>query len=136
MEAAQRYLEAGERWPVGSDGWAEALAGAFHIRLQREECDEVQDEVAKPEWWNDEGLKALSASVVRAAPNDMSASVMRAYALSGFSYGSWEAGPRSAAELTEAAAHWDRAAALNYAPAVKAEYASFANTCRGWAEAM
>ena len=25
---------------------------------------------AKPEWWNDEELKALSARVVRAAPDD------------------------------------------------------------------
>ena len=33
--------------------------------LAQEECVEV----SKPEWWNDEGLKALSARVVRAAPN-------------------------------------------------------------------
>ena len=29
--------------------------------------------MAKPEWWNDEGLKALSARVVRAAPDDVKA---------------------------------------------------------------
>ena len=40
-------------------------------------------EVAKPEWWNDEGLKALSARVLRAAPNEESALDMRAYVLSG-----------------------------------------------------
>jgi hypothetical protein len=32
--------------------------------LAQETCAEV----AKPEWWSDEGLKALSARVVRAAP--------------------------------------------------------------------
>ena len=45
--------------------WAEATADAFDM-LKQEECAEV----AKPEWWNDEGLKALSATVVRAAPDD------------------------------------------------------------------
>ena len=38
--------------------------------LLQEECGEVTN---KPEWWNDESLKALSARVVRAAPNDESA---------------------------------------------------------------
>ena len=65
VEAAQRYLEARERFPVGSEGWAEATAAAFDM-LTQEACAEV----AKPEWWNDEGLKALSARVVRAAPDD------------------------------------------------------------------
>jgi len=66
--------------------------------------------VAKPEWWNDEELKALSARVVRAAPNDCQANQMRAAVLSGQG-DKWEAGPRSAAELMEAAAHCERAAA-------------------------
>ena len=126
MEAAQRYLEAKERFPVGSDGWAEAMAEAFDM-LRLEACAEV----AKPEWWSDEGLKALSARVVRAAPNHVSANVMRADALSGFSYGSWEAGPRSAAALTEAAAYFDQAAALLCdAPQLQAEVASQAYKCR------
>ena len=64
VEAAQRFLEARERVPVGSEDWAEATAAAFDL-LKLEECAEV----AKPEWWSDEGLKALSARVVRAAPN-------------------------------------------------------------------
>ena len=55
MEAAQRYLEAKERFSVGSGRWAMTTALAFDLLL-REECDQV----AKPEWWNDEGLKALS----------------------------------------------------------------------------
>ena len=78
MEAAQRFLEARERYPVGSESWARATASAF-IMLTLEECAEV----AKPEWWNDEGLKALSARVVRAAPDDVEAHEMRAIVLTG-----------------------------------------------------
>ena len=124
MEAAQRYLEASERYPVGSEDWAEATAFAFDL-LKLEECAEV----AKPEWWRDEELKALSARVVRAAPNDPRAHTMRGAVLDG-QLSVWEAGPRSAAELREAAAHFDRAAALCDAPAVKAEHARNAASCR------
>eukprot|EP00964_Phaeocystis_antarctica_P163935 scaffold141082_cov217-Phaeocystis_antarctica.AAC.1 len=92
----------------------------------QEECDEV----VKPEWWDDEELKALSARVVRAAPNDARAHSMRAMVLSGTAYGAWEVGPRSAAELMEAATHFERAAARSNAPAVKAQHASFADQCR------
>ena len=129
MESAQRYLEAKERYPVGSELWAESTAMAFN-KLRREECDEV----VKPEWWNDEGLKALSARVVRAAPDEMSANIMRAVVLRGRST-TWEAGPRSAAELMEAAAHYERAAALSNAPAAKAQSARLADRCRSEAEA-
>ena len=95
--------------------------------LVQEECAEV----AKPEWWSDEGLKALSARVVRAAPDDMTANQMRALVLS-----AWKEGPRSAAELREAATHWERAAALCPAPAAKAEFIGSAEGCRCLAEAM
>ena len=78
VEATQRYLEAKERYPVGSDDWAKATASAFDT-LRLKECDKV----AKPEWWNDEGLKALSARVVRAAPNEATAHSMRAAVLCG-----------------------------------------------------
>ena len=44
MEAAQRFLEAKERYPVGSVMWARATAEAFAM-LSKEECAEV----AKPE---------------------------------------------------------------------------------------
>ena len=130
MEAAQRYLEAKERYPVGSEGCAIATSEAFDV-LGREECAEL----AKPEWWNDEGLKALSARVLRAAPDDLGANKMRAWVLRGHNLG-WEAGPRSAAELTEAAAHFDRVAALLTAPAMKAEFAEEAARCRIQAGAM
>eukprot|EP00964_Phaeocystis_antarctica_P037950 scaffold21704_cov65-Phaeocystis_antarctica.AAC.4 len=121
LEAAERYLEATERWPVGSEHWAQATAMAFAL-LRQKECDDV----AKPEWWNDEGLKALSVRVVRAAPNGEPANQMRALVLSGRSFGAWEAGPRSAADLREAAAHYERAAELCDAPAHKAEFAGHA----------
>ena len=134
VEAARRFLEAKERMPAGSVEWAKATSYAFEMLtiITLTECDEV----AKPGWWNDEELKALSARVVRAAPNEASAHSMRAVVLSGRGGGAWEEGPRSAAEYTEAAAHFDRAAAVHPAPAVKADYASFAVACRSEAEAM
>jgi tetratricopeptide (TPR) repeat protein len=130
VEAAQRFLEAKERWPVGSVGWAGATAEAF-IALAQESCAEV----AKPEWWNDEELKALSARVVRAAPDDMQAHRMRAAVLT-WQLAAWEAGPRSAAELMEAAVHFERAAALCPAPAVKASLAGDAAWYRATAGAV
>ena len=92
--------------------------------------------MAKPEWWNDEELKALSARVMRAVPNEQSTSLMRAIVLRGHSFGSWEAGPRSAAELKEAAAHFERAATLCHAHAGKVELPRAADWCRREAEAM
>ena len=130
VEAAQRFLEAKERWPVGSELWAQATARAF-IDLAREACAEV----AKPEWWSDEGLKALSARVVRAAPDHVEANRMRANVLSGLTR-TWGVGPRSAAELREAAAHYNRAAAMCPAPAIKATLDGNAAWCRNEAEAM
>ena len=124
VEAAQRFLEAKERYPVGSQMWAQAMAWAFSL-LTQEECAEV----AKPEWWNDEGLKALSVRVVRAAPDDMDSRQMRALVLCGPG-AAWEVGPRSAAELKEAATHYERAAALESAPAGKADLAGRADRCR------
>jgi tetratricopeptide (TPR) repeat protein len=129
-EAAQRYLEAKERFQVGSEGWAQATARVVNMLVQ-DACDEV----AKPEWWNDEELKALSARVVRAAPNDAIAHQMRAGVLRG-RCAAWEVGPRSAAELMEAATHYERAAALCPAPAVKAALAGDAALCRRRADAM
>ena len=130
VEAAQRFLEAKERYLVGSEAWGDATAFAFDM-LRLKVCGEV----AKPEWWNDEGLKALSARVVRAAPSLQIAHLMRGVVLSG-QYDAWEARPRSAAELMEAAACFDRASALSPAPAVKAAVALCAGSCRSQAEAM
>ena len=130
MESAQRLLEAKERYPVGSENWAKATAQAFGT-LKLEECAEA----AKPEWWNDEGLKVLSARGVRVAPDDLQANQMRAMVLTGQAV-AWEAGPRSAAELMEAATHYDRAVALNPAPAGKAAFAGGAAWCRSQAGLM
>ena len=88
------------------------------------------DKVIKPEWWNDEALKALSVRVVRAAPNNQGAHMMQAAVLSGRSHGAWEAGPRSAAELKQAATHYERAAALSDAPASKRSFTINAIWCR------
>ena len=129
VEAVERYLEAKERHPTGSEHWAEATALAFRLLFQLI-VHEQRDEVAKPEWWNDEGLKALSARVVRAAPNEEPACCMRAVVMSGMDGAPWEVGPRSAAELTEAAEHFDRAVALSDAPGLKAECARVAEQCR------
>ena len=86
---------------------------------------------------HDEGLKTLSARVVRAAPDDVQASQMRAMVLSGYRVGgSWEVGPRSAAELKEAAMHYDRAATLCHAPAGKAQLTGRADWCHRQAEVM
>ena len=115
---------------MGLEIWARATAAAFDM-LGKEACAEV----AKPEWWNDEGLKALSASVVRAAPEDAVANRMRAFVLCG-QHSAWEAGPRSAAALREAATHFDRAAALNTAPAMKADLAEDADLFRRLAGGM
>ena len=131
VEAVQRFLEAKERYPVGSEMWATATARAF-IELTQEECAEV----AKPEWWSDEGLKALSARVVTAAPDYGRANEMRAIVLEGQHGASWGAGPRSAAELREAATHYERASALHPAPAGKAAFASVAALWRCKAAAM
>eukprot|EP00964_Phaeocystis_antarctica_P082574 scaffold51825_cov61-Phaeocystis_antarctica.AAC.1 len=56
VEAAQRFLEAKERYLAGSGDWGKATAAAFNMLTQK-----VCAEAAKPEWWNDEELKALSA---------------------------------------------------------------------------
>ena len=129
VEAAQRYLEAKERHPTGSEYWALAMAQAFSM-LRQKDCSEV----AKPEWWNDEGLKALSVRVMRAAPHSVGAFCMRAAVLGGMSC-AWDVGPRSAAELTEAASHFERAAAMSDAPAQKAALSRNAGWCHCQAEA-
>jgi hypothetical protein len=70
--------------------------------LEREACDEV----AKPERWNDEELKALAVRVVRAAPDELYANQMLACVLRGERGGR---GGKQPAELREAATHYVRA---------------------------
>merc|ERR1712204_114235 len=134
VEAAKWFLEARERYPVGSESWAHATVDSF-MDLLEPQCVEGLI-VVKPEWWNDEGLKALSARVLRAAPNMAVVNIMRADVLSGRVVDAWEVGSRSKAELEEAAPRFDRAAALCNAPAEKDEIALIADSCRSQAEAM
>ena len=75
---------------------------------------------------NDEG-----GAPAHAAPS----LALRAWVLSG-DRGRWELARRSAAELKEAAAHFDRAAALYTAPAMKLGFARNAEFCRRQADAM
>ena len=124
------HLKAMELDQPDSVRWARATAAAFN-KLRLPECADEP----KPDWWHDEALKQLSARVVAAAPDGLTARLMRAAVLSGV-HPAWEAGPRTAKELKEAAAHFERVATLHPAPAVKARFADCAAWCRRRAEAM
>merc|ERR1740139_1838231 len=128
-QAAPLFLQAAAHFPEGSEGWATSIAYAFN-KLQLPECAEV----AKPGWWNDEALKTLSKAVLRATGSKV-AHAMRAEVLSGKCPG-WESGPRSAADLKEAATHYERAAQLNPTPVQKHAYESNAAALRRQAAAM
>jgi len=128
-EAAPLYLQAAARYPEGSERWGNSIAGAFD-KLRLPECAEV----AKPEWWNDEALKTLSKAVLRATDSEVG-HAMRALVLAG-QHPTWESGPRSAADLKEAATHYERAAALNLAPVLKGYDESNAAALRRQAAAM
>ena len=112
-EAAHNFLQAATRFSEESWEWAESTALAFG-NLLSPECHEV----AKPEWWNDEALRALSKTVARVASAAeghhgcrLNGHVMRMKVLSG-QYPGWQLGPRSAADLNEAATHAGLAAQL------------------------
>tara|TARA_B110001452_G_scaffold26754_1_gene20994 strand:+ start:1558 stop:2379 length:822 start_codon:yes stop_codon:yes gene_type:complete len=132
-EAAPMYLKAMELSEDGTDVWASAVSGAYET-LQHQESDELP----KPEWWNDEGLKALSARVVAIAPNDASAPKMRGCVLSGGAVfeTSWNAGPRTAAEIKEAATWFRRAASVDYSQAARRHYEESASRCDAVADLM
>ena len=61
---------------------------------------------------------------------------MRGIVLGGMHGACWQPGPRSAAELMEAVTHYERAAALCDAPAMKAALAGNAAQRRATAGAM
>ena len=48
----------------GTKDWAQATASVFS-QLKKPDCDDTP----KPEWWNDEALKALSARVAALEPD-------------------------------------------------------------------
>jgi len=112
-EAAPMHLKAMELYQDGTEGWAASAASAFDL-LKHPACDEVP----KPEWWTDEALKTLSARVVAVAPDEQKTCGMRALVLSGDTLGKppWNAGPRMAWEIKEAATWYRRAARVSPGP--------------------
>jgi len=127
------FLKAMELHEDGSKQWAAAAASAFDL-LKIRECRDVP----KPEWWNDEGLKALSARVVALAPDDPYACNMRAFALVSGTlwHPPWNAEPRTAAEIKEAAT-WHRCAArVTRSPADKLAYEQLAQFCDEFADPL
>ena len=116
VDAAHNFLDAATRFSEECVEWATSIALAFH-HLLSPSCNEV----AKPEWWNDESLKALSETVARVTGakdgHDQSrlyGHLMRMKVLSGQHPG-WQLGPRSAADLNEAAKHGGLAAQMSLA---------------------
>lgn len=112
-EAVPNFLEAAERFREDSAMWANAIVMAFSI-LQSDKCSKV----AKPEWWNDEGLRTFSQKVVSAMDKDPTRAMnirlghqMRCTVLSGET-NAIESAMRSAADLKEAAKHAGLAAQL------------------------
>jgi len=100
VEAAPMFLKAMELEEDSTERWAIATASAFDL-LKQSECREVP----KPEWWNDESLKALSARVVALTPVEPAPCSMRARVLCGDALikAPWNPKPRTAAEIKEAA---------------------------------
>jgi len=133
VEAAQMYLKALELHDKGTEYWAASAAAAFDL-LRLDVC---RDE-PKPEWWNDEALKALSARVVAASPDKSQPCAMRACAMEGdaLEEAVWNAGPRTAAEVKEAAEWWRRAAMATLVPASKLDYEQYASKCDEYADPL
>ena len=126
-EAVPNFLEAAERSREDSVMWANAIAMAFSI-LQSDKCSKV----AKPEWWNDEGLRAFSQKVVSAMDSDPTRAMnvrlghqMRATVLCGET-NAIDSAMRSAVDLKEAAKHAGLAAQLYIAPSQKRQGDRFA----------
>ena len=132
--AAPLYLKVMQLCGDGTNLWGEAAAGAFDV-LKTPDCFEMP----KPEWWNDDALKALSARVVAVAPDRHMPYTMRARVLSGdavFGNAHWNAGPRTAAEIKEAATWYRRAAMLTPGPSGKLRYDKLASKCDEFADPL
>ena len=111
--AAQAWSKAAEVVPgfpdYNAEGWSMYVPRAFMMH-SKTECEDVP----KPAWWNDVALLELSAKVA-SLPTDRKADesplegryFMRAMVLSaGTVKVTWQARPRTAAELKEAAKYW------------------------------
>ena len=133
VESAQMYLKATELYEDGTEGWAESAAAAFDLLKTLDCC-----EVPKPEWWNDEALKALSARVVAAAPNQHTSCGMRARILNGGATYKvlWPVGSRVAAEIKEAATWYRRALMLTRSSEDKRLYDDLARMCDEFADPL
>jgi len=127
------YLKAMELDEEGTEHWALAAAQAFDV-LRQPACREMP----KPEWWNDEALKVLSARVVAVAPDGHQQCAMRAVVLSGDAIytTSWNAEPRTAAEIKESATWWRRCARVALSPAEKTRCEDFASECDAFADPL
>jgi len=126
MEAAPMFLKAMELCEDGTKEWAGSAASAFNL-LMTPDCDEMP----KPEWWNDEALKVLSARAVALVPEEPHPCAMRAHVLTGdaLTKAPWNAGPRTAAEVKEAATWYRRAAITMCYSAGKQQYEQLARRC-------
>jgi len=132
-EAAPMFLKSMELDEDCTEDWALSAACAFDVLITDDCC-----EVPKPEWWNDEGLKALSARVVALAPNSGDACSMRGCVLSGnaLSKAPWNAGPRTAAEIKEAATWYRRGAMATRIAAEKLRLEGLASRCDAVADPL
>ena len=127
------FLKAMELFEEDTERWAAVAAAAFDV-LKSSGCSEMP----KPEWWNDEGLRALSARVVAAAPNNPCTRATRGAVLAGDAVfaQSWNAGPRTAAEIKEAATWFRHAASVDYSQADRRHSEESASRCDAVADPM
>ena len=127
-ECPWMLLQAMERYEDGTPEWARTTARLFGM-LTREDCKEA----VKPEWWTDEGLKALSARLVAIAPRDSYACSMRAEVLAARAVGEdpqpWNMGPRTVEELRDAAVWYRRCAGDAMGPDGPKRIRSCADRC-------
>ena len=127
-DAAPMFLKAMDLYKDGTQGWAISASEAFNV-LNYCLCE--GDDLPEPQWWNDEGLRALSARAVAVAHNNFSACSFRACVLSGdaFVRAGWHTGPREAADLKEAATLYRRGARLCCTPMDTQSLTMFACSC-------
>jgi len=132
-EAVPMFLKAMELFEEDTERWAAVAAAAFDV-LKSSGCSEMP----KPEWWNDEGLRALSARVVAAAPNNPCTRATRGAVLAGDAVfaQSWNAGPRTAAEIKEAATWFRHAASVDYSQADRRHSEESASRCDAVADPL
>jgi len=98
----------------GSEIWANCVSQAFNDLMQP-----FAHEEPKPTWFEDETLKRFARQVVAKKLSDVSSWKMMGDVLCG-GLGAWEAGPRTARDLRQAAAAYTRAVGLTAASTTSA----------------